>query len=101
MQGWPKNIPVPRVERCRIEIKAVPNAPRSEVTGMLGEAVKVKVHAPALEGKANQELCVFLAKKLGLPKRAVSLAQGETSRQKLVEIEGLSREEAISRLLQS
>ena len=84
---------------CRLEIKAVPNAPRSEVVGWLGEALKVKVHAPALEGKANQELCEFLAKTLGLPKRAVRLAQGDSSRKKLVEIDGLTREEIIRRLL--
>ncbi len=89
---------MPLVESCRIEIKAIPNAPKSEVVGWLGEALKVKIHAPALEGKANQELCGFLAKKLGLPKRFVRLAQGDTSRRKLVEIDGLSREE-VERLL--
>lgn len=88
----------PTVEICRFEIKAIPNAPRTEIVGWLGEALKIKVHAPALEGKANQELCSFLAKKLGLPKRSVRLAQGEASRRKLVEIDGLSREE-IERLL--
>ena len=86
------------MEGCRIEIKAVPNAPRSEVVGWLGEALKVKIHAPALEGKANQELCGVLAKKLGLPKRSVRLAQGDTSRRKLIQIDGLSREE-VERLL--
>ena len=86
------------MEGCRIEIKAVPNAPRCEVVGWLGEALKVKIHAPALEGKANQELCGFLAKKLGLPKRSVRLAQGDTSRRKLIQIDGLSREE-VERLL--
>jgi hypothetical protein len=81
-----------------LEIKAVPNAPRNQIVGWLGEALKVKVHAPALEGKANQELSEFLAKTLGLPKRAVRLAQGSTSRKKIVSIAGLTREEAIHRL---
>jgi len=88
-----------RLMSCCIEIKAVPNAPKSAVVGWLGEALKIKVHAPALEGKANQELCQFLAKTLGLPKRSVRLAQGDTSRKKLIEIDGLSREEALRRLL--
>lgn len=74
---------------CRISIKAVPNAPRSEVAGWLGEDLKVKVHAPAVEGKANEELCRFLAEELGLPKRAVQLAQGDKSRKKVIEIDGL------------
>jgi uncharacterized protein (TIGR00251 family) len=74
---------------CRIAIKAIPNAPRNQVAGWMGDMLKVKVHAPALEGRANEELCEFLAEELGLPKRAVALVHGEKSRQKLVAIEGL------------
>ncbi len=84
---------------CRLEIKAVPNAPRTQVIGWLGEALKVKVHAPALEGKANEELCSFLAETLGLPKRSVRLLQGDTSRKKLLEIDGLTREQGVALLL--
>lgn len=83
---------------CRLEIKAVPNAPRSEVVGWLGEALKVKVHAPPVEGKANEALCAFLAETLGLPKRAVQLDRGASSRKKIVMIEGISTEELLSRL---
>jgi uncharacterized protein (TIGR00251 family) len=84
---------------CRIEIKAVPNAPKSTVVGLLGDALKVKVHAPPVEGKANQALCDFLAWELDLPKRAVRLLQGDTSRKKLVEIDGLTREEVLEKLI--
>ena len=84
---------------CRFEIKAVPNAPKTQVIGWLGEALKVKVHAPALEGKANGERCCFLDGSLGLPKRSVRLLQGDACRKKLVEIEGMAREEVISILL--
>ena len=76
----------------------MPNAPSSRVVGWLGDALKVKVHAPALEGRANEELCEFLADQLGLPKRAVILAQGEKSRQKLVRITGLSLAEVRAKL---
>ncbi|ATC63606.1 hypothetical protein CMV30_06360 [Nibricoccus aquaticus] len=75
---------------CTLAIKAIPNAPRTEIAGRLGDALKIKVHAPALEGRANDELCAFLAEKLGLPKRAVTLLQGEKSRHKLVHIAGRS-----------
>ena len=78
---------------CILPIKAVPNAPRSEIIGWLGEALKIKLHAPPVEGKANAELCTFLAKQLGLPKRAVTIATGDTSRLKRVRIEGLSLDE--------
>ena len=83
---------------CVLAIKAIPNAPRSEVVGWLGEALKVKVHAPPVEGKANEELCAFLAEKLGLPKRAVSVLRGDTSRQKSVRIDGLALPEVKQRL---
>jgi len=83
---------------CRLEIRAVPNAPRSEVVGWLGEALKVKIHAPPVEGKANEALCSFLAQKLAVPMRAVRLLQGDSTRKKLVEIEGLDRETALKLL---
>ena len=83
---------------CTLAIKAIPNAPRSAVVGWLGEALKVKVHAPALEGRANEELCEFLADTLGLPRRAVTLVQGDKSRQKLVRIAGLSAAEVKARV---
>lgn len=89
---------MPSAPHCTLTIKAVPNAPRSEVSGWLGEALKIKVHAPALEGRANDELCDFLAGKLGLPKRAVTLIQGDKSRQKVVRIAGLTFEQTKARL---
>lgn len=72
-----------------LSIKVIPNAPRTEIAGWLGDTLKIKVHAPALEGRANEELCAFLAEKLVLPRRAVTLLQGEKSRQKVVRIDGL------------
>ena len=83
---------------CTLDLKVVPNAPRNEVAGWLGDALKVKVHAPALEGRANDELCAFLADALALPRRAVTLLRGEKSRQKTVRITGLTLAEAKRRL---
>ena len=83
---------------CRISIKAIPNAPRSAVAGWMGEELKVKVHAPALEGRANEELCSFLAEALGLPKRAVTVLQGDKSRLKVLAIEGPDLEQVRTRL---
>ena len=74
---------------CVLAVKAIPNAPRSQVVGWLGDALKVKVHAPPVEGKANDALCAFLADHLGLPRRAVTVQRGDTSRQKLIRIDGL------------
>lgn len=73
-----------------LEIKAVPNAARSEVVGWLGEALKIRLKAPPVDGKANAELCRFLAAELALPKGSIFLTAGVNSRQKRVEIKGAS-----------
>ena len=83
---------------CLLALKVIPNAPRNAVVGWLGDALKVKVHAPALEGRANDELCAFLADQLRLPRRAVIVARGGKSRQKLIQIAGLSLTEVRTRL---
>jgi uncharacterized protein YggU (UPF0235/DUF167 family) len=64
-----------------------------------GGGTEIKVHAAALEGNANEELCSFLAETLGLPKRSVRLLQGNVSRKKLLEIDGLTREQVVALLL--
>jgi uncharacterized protein (TIGR00251 family) len=83
---------------CTLAVKAVPNAPRSAIAGWLGDALKIKIHAPALDGRANDALCEFLADALDLPRRAVTLARGEKSRQKLVRIAGLTLPEVHAKL---
>jgi uncharacterized protein (TIGR00251 family) len=84
---------------CRLAIKAIPNAPRNAIAGWLGDTLKVKVHAPALEGRANEELCEFLAETLKVHHRAVTLVQGDKSRQKVVQVDGLTLAEVKVRLI--
>lgn len=74
---------------CRLEVKAIPGASRDEIAGLVGAAVKIKLRAPPVDGRANGALLEFLAERLDLPRRAVTLERGESSRQKLVRIEGL------------
>jgi uncharacterized protein (TIGR00251 family) len=83
---------------CTLELKVIPNAPRDEVVGWLGGALKVKVHAPALDGRANAALTEFLASQLALPRRAVVLVRGDKSREKVVRIDGVSLAEVRDRL---
>ena len=83
---------------CTLAIKVIPNAPRSEIVGRLGDAVKIKIHAPPVEGKANDALCEFLAERLDLPRRAVNVLRGDTSRQKIVRVDGLTPAEVNVRL---
>jgi uncharacterized protein (TIGR00251 family) len=81
-----------------LQIKAVPNAPRDEVQGWLGDSLKVRIHAPPTDGKANDRLCAFIAENLSLPKGSVTLASGSSSRQKRLTINGLSEQEVRERL---
>lgn len=83
---------------CTLELKVIPNAPRNEVAGWLGDALKVKIHAPALEGRANDALLDFLAEQLGVPRRDVTLLRGDKSRRKVVQIAQLAAPEVRRRL---
>jgi uncharacterized protein (TIGR00251 family) len=82
-----------------LRLRVVPNARRSEVVGLHGEAIKIKVQAPAIERRANDALCSFLAERLDLPARAVEIVGGEKSRDKLVAVDGLEFEAARQQLL--
>ena len=88
----------PHVASCTLELKTIPNAPRDQIAGWLGDALKVKVHAPALDGRANEALLEFLADELRLPKRAVTLVRGDKSRHKVVRLDGLTLAEVKARL---
>ena len=72
-----------------LSIQTTPNAPRSEIVGWLGDRLKVKVKAPAVEGKANAELVRFMAERFGVRPNAVTLVRGDTARLKVVRIEGI------------
>jgi uncharacterized protein (TIGR00251 family) len=63
-----------------------PGAKRTGFAGLYGEAAKIRLSAPPVDGKANAALCAFLAETCGAPKSAVSLMSGETSRAKRVRI---------------
>ena len=84
---------------AHLKLRVVPNASRSQVVGTYGGAIKVRVAAPAVDGKANAALLDFLAANLGVPKRAVTLVRGESLRDKVVAVEGMSTEGAGARLL--
>ncbi len=82
-----------------LRIHVVPNAKIENVVGEHGDAIKIKLRAPAVAGKANAALVDFLAKRLKVPVRRIVLLRGHKSRDKLVRIDGLSEEELRRRLL--
>lgn len=61
-----------------------PGAKRTEVAGLHGEALKIRLAAPPVEGRANLALVEFVAEALGIPKRSVTLVKGQGSREKLL-----------------
>ena len=67
-----------------------PRASRTEVAGVHGSALKVRLHALPVDGAANQALVEFLSARLGVSKRAVSIVAGHSSRAKIVQVEGVS-----------
>ena len=73
----------------RVTVRVQPNASRSEVVGFQGDMLRVRVSAPALEGKANKALVVLLAEWLEVSKSAITLVRGHTSRDKVVEVRGV------------
>jgi uncharacterized protein (TIGR00251 family) len=73
----------------RFAVRAQPRASRSEVVGEHGDALRVRLAAPPVEGEANAELVRCLAKWLGVPRGAIRLVVGATGRNKVVEIEGV------------
>lgn len=71
-------------------VHAVPGAKRTEIAGLHGDSLKVRVAAPAVESKANEALVAFVAERLGLARRAVRIVGGEKSREKRLAIDGVS-----------
>ena len=71
-------------------VKVVPGASRDEVAGMLGDALKIKVSAPAEGGKANRAVCELLAEEAGVPPRDVIVISGHSRPQKRIAIRGVT-----------
>lgn len=83
---------------ARLSVKVVPGASKSEVSGWLGDSLKIRVAAQPEKGKANAAVVLILATSLGLPEKSVSVVSGKTAQHKVVEIQGLSSEQIRHRL---
>ena len=85
----------------RLAVQITPNAKKSEVTGVLGDALKLKLRAQPIEGKANAALLKFLAGALSVSKSSVTITHGLTSKRKLIDIAapGLTPADVAKRLL--
>lgn len=76
-----------------IKVRVIPNAKRNDVVGRIGSILRVKIAVPAVEGKANEELCRFLAEFFEVKRSMVFLRKGERGREKTIEICGRSEED--------
>ncbi|MGQ9630903.1 MAG: DUF167 domain-containing protein [bacterium] len=74
------------------EVRVQPRSPRDEIVGLYGEALKIRLTAPPVKGKANASCVSLLARYLGVPKSDVLISGGETSRTKRVRVRGVTEE---------
>ena len=86
---------------ARLTVKVHPRARRSALAGRFGDAYKLDLAAPPVDGKANDECVRFLAELAGVPRSRVRIVTGLTSRMKVVEIEGVPQDDLERRLTAS
>ena len=79
-------------------IKVHPRAKRNAITGELGEALKLSLTTPPIEGRANEACIEFFAKLLKVPRTSVTIASGQTSRNKVIRVAGVSAQFVQDRL---
>ena len=82
-----------------VHLYVQPRTSKTEVVGRHGDAIKIRVKAPPVDGAANEELIRFLAKRFKVPRKAVELVSGSSSRHKQIAIEGVTPAEIVESLL--
>jgi uncharacterized protein (TIGR00251 family) len=82
-----------------LDIRVLPRSSRNEIVEKQGNIYRIKLTAPAIEGKANKALITLLSKRLGLPKAKIQLISGERSRTKTIRIQGLPPEQVEALLI--
>lgn len=86
-------------QKTVIAVHVQPNARKNEITGYAADVLRIKIAAPPVKGKANAELIDFLSQALSIRRGDIAIARGKTSRDKLVEINGLTRQMVLDKLL--
>jgi len=79
-------------------IKVHPRAKKNAITGEVGDALKVSLTAPPVDGKANNACIEFFAKLLNVPRSSITIAAGHTSRNKVIRVTGLTSQQLRERL---
>ncbi len=81
-----------------LKVKVEPRSSRKGISGLIGDALKIRVNAPPVGGAANEELVEILSREFGIKKTAIKIIKGQFSRDKVVEIEGIEGMDQLSRL---
>ncbi len=76
--------------RVRFSVRVQPRASKSELAGEYGDAIRIRLAAPPVDGAANEELVSFLSSIFAVARKSVRILAGETARSKLIEIEGIT-----------
>ena len=79
----------------QFKLKIQPRASKNEVSGFQGDALKVRLTAPPVDGEANEACVEYIARLLSVPKKTVRIVAGLTSRSKIIEVAGLGRDEVL------
>jgi uncharacterized protein len=79
-------------------VRIHPRAKKNAITGEVGDALKLALTAPPIEGRANDACIAFLAEILNVPRSSITIAAGQTSRRKVIRVAGLSAQELNRRL---
>ena len=79
-------------------VKVHPRAKKNAITGEVGDALKLALTAPPVDGKANEACIEFFAKLLKVPRSSVTIASGQTSRNKVIRVTGISAETVRTRI---
>jgi len=75
-----------------LRVYVQPKASKNEIVGLHGDALKIRLTSPPVDGKANKALVAFIARILSVPKRQVTLQSGQQNRNKVLKIEGVTEE---------
>jgi uncharacterized protein (TIGR00251 family) len=87
-------------EGVAFAVKVHPRARKNAITGVVGDALKLSLTAPPVEGRANEAVVQFFADFFEIPRASVTIASGETSRRKVVRVRGVSRQAIEHKLAQ-
>lgn len=88
------------LKNCQVAVFVQPSGRKNEIIGKHGEAWKIRIQAPPVDGKANEVLIEYVAEILGLSRKDVVLVRGQTSRNKVLEICNLTEVEVQKHFLQ-